>query len=228
MVSATTYISIDIQDNKSVNNEKKDYPTPDRNKIIAFPGADGAGKYTTGGAGGTVYIVTSLADDGSEGTFRWAINQKGTRTIVFAVDGIIELQKPLRVNNGDLTIAGQTSPGGICIANYPFTINSSNIIIRFIRFRPGNSNVDCDGLGGCDKQNVIIDHCSVSWGSDECLSVYGMQNSTVQWCLAYQALRVTDVKINAATGKFASHGYGGNWGGNYASCLLYTSPSPRD
>lgn len=69
MVSATTYISIDIQDNKSVNNEKKDYPTPDRNKIIAFPGADGAGKYTTGGAGGTVYIVTSLADDGSEGTF---------------------------------------------------------------------------------------------------------------------------------------------------------------
>ena len=61
MVSATTYISIDIQDNKSVNNEKKDYPTPDRNKIIAFPGADGAGKYTTGGAGGTVYIVTSLA-----------------------------------------------------------------------------------------------------------------------------------------------------------------------
>lgn len=76
MVSATTYISIDIQDNKSVNNEKKDYPTPDRNKIIAFPGADGAGKYTTGGAGGTVYIVTSLADDGSEGTFRWAINQK--------------------------------------------------------------------------------------------------------------------------------------------------------
>ena len=72
MVSATTYISIDIQDNKSVNNEKKDYPTPDRNKIIAFPGADGAGKYTTGGAGGTVYIVTSLADDGSEGTFRWA------------------------------------------------------------------------------------------------------------------------------------------------------------
>lgn len=76
MVSATTYISIDIQDNKSVNNEKKDYPTPDRNKIIAFPGADGAGKYTTGGVGGTVYIVTSLADDGSEGTFRWAINQK--------------------------------------------------------------------------------------------------------------------------------------------------------
>ena len=77
MVSATTYISIDIQDNKSVNNEKKDYPTPDRNKIIAFPGADGAGKYTTGGAGGTVYIVTSLADDGAVGTLRHAIQQKG-------------------------------------------------------------------------------------------------------------------------------------------------------
>ena len=113
MVSATTYISIDIQDNKSVNNEKKDYPTPDRNKIIAFPGADGAGKYTTGGAG-------------------------GTRTIVFAVDGIIELQKPLRVNNGDLTIAGQTAPGdGICLKNYTFSIQADNVIVRFIRSRMG-------------------------------------------------------------------------------------------
>ena len=80
----------------SVEKTSKDYPTPDRSKVLAFPGADGAGKYTTGGAGGAVYTVTSLADDGSEGTLRWAISKKGPRTIVFAVSGIIELQKALK------------------------------------------------------------------------------------------------------------------------------------
>ena len=85
------------------------------------------------------------------------MKQDGPKTIVFDVSGTIYLKSELKTQKDDLTIAGQTSPGGICIANYPFTINSSNIIIRFIRFRPGNSNVDCDGLGGCDKQNVIID-----------------------------------------------------------------------
>lgn len=100
----------------SVEKTSKDYPTPDRSKVLAFPGADGAGKYTTGGAGGAVYTVTSLADDGSEGTLRWAISKKGPRTIVFAVSGIIELQKALKLSNGDVTIAGQTAPGdGICL-----------------------------------------------------------------------------------------------------------------
>ena len=95
--------------------------------------------------------MTSLEDDASgsiSGSLRWAMKQDGPKTIVFDVSGTIYLKSELKTQKDDLTIAGQTSPGGICIANYPFTINSSNIIIRFIRFRPGNSNVDCDGLGG--------------------------------------------------------------------------------
>lgn len=192
----------------------------DYGELLAFPYAEGHGRNTTGGRGGKVYHVTSLEDDANgniSGSLRWAMKQDGAKTIVFDVSGTIHLKAELKTQKDNLTIAGHTSPGGICIAGYPFTINSSNIIIRFIRFRPGNPNVDGDGLGGCDKQNIMIDHCSVSWGSDECISVYGMQNSTVQWCIAAQALRVTDVKIAAAGNKFAAHGYGGNWGGNYAS-----------
>ena len=109
----------------SVEKTSKDYPTPDRSKVLAFPGADGAGKYTTGGAGGTVYTVTSLADDGSEGTLRWAISKKGPRTIVFAVSGIIELQKALKLSNGDVTIAGQTAPAVL-------TVSPSRMYIRKI------------------------------------------------------------------------------------------------
>ena len=113
-----------------------EYPTPDRTTIVAFPGAYGAGKYTTGGAGGTVYIVTSLADDGAVGTLRHAIQQKGRRTIVFAVGGVIELQKQLVITNDDITIAGQTAPGkGICLKDNTLRVNANNVIIRFPRCR---------------------------------------------------------------------------------------------
>lgn len=198
-------------------NQGENIPTAikklDYGQLLAFPGAEGHGRSTTGGRGGSVYHVTTLEDNPTnpqKGSFRWALIQKGARTIVFDVAGTIKLKAQLKTTNDNLTIAGQTSPGGICIADYDFVINSNNVIIRFMRFRPGNVNLDSDGLGGMDKKNIIVDHCSISWCTDECLSVYGMENSTVQWCLAAQALRDTPSKDKP-------HGFGGNWGGHYAS-----------
>ena len=157
--------------------------------------------------------MTTLEDNSQQGSFRYACERSGFRTVVFDVSGTIHLKRALAIK-GDITIAGQTAPGdGICVADYPVTLNGNNVIIRYMRFRLGNkyvANHEGDGFGSMDHNNIIIDHCSVSWSIDECLSVYGGQNLTVQWCIAAQSLK------NAGHSKGA-HGYGGNWGGYKAS-----------
>lgn len=143
-------------------------------EIPAFPGAEGGGAYTPGGRGGEVYVVTNLNDDGP-GSFRWACEQGGARTIVFNVAGIIKLESPVIIRAPYVTIAGQTAPGdGVCIAGESVWINTHDIIIRHMRFRRGETDVARrdDAIGGNPVGNIIIDHVSASWGLDENMSMY--------------------------------------------------------
>ena len=198
--------------------------------VPAFPGAEGHGRYVTGGRGGEVRHVTSLEDDGkttTEGTLRWAVNGSAKKIVVFDVGGVIPLIKDL-VIGANTTIAGQTAPSpGITIRYYTVRPGSNNII-RFIRIRRGQEKDMNDGADAIWQRNVtglIIDHCSFSWSIDEVASFYDNNNFTMQWCTIGESLN------NAGHGKGA-HGYGGIWGGKLASfhhnlILHVNNRSPR-
>lgn len=202
--------------------------------IPAFPGAEGGGKYATGGRGGDVYVVTNLEDSGA-GSLRYGIETapETGRIIFFDVGGTIHLKSTLSFKGKkNITIAGQTAPGdGITIAGYDTNIgNSENIILRFLRFRVGTENLlqggdSLDALWGRDNDTFIIDHCSFSWSTDETLSTYRGKNGTVQWCLISESLTVS----GHSKGR---HGYGGIWGGDntvfqYNLMTNHTSRNPR-
>lgn len=186
--------------------------------LAAFPGAEGGGMYTTGARGAanpTIYHVTNLNNNGT-GSFRDAVSQSG-RIIVFDVAGTINLTSTLNISASNLTILGQTSPGdGICISGAPTSINGSNIIMRYLRFRMGvydeaSGKYDGDALGSINHStNLMIDHCSMSWSTDECCSIYAVKDSTIQWCILTEPLNVS---IHDEGDGVQNHGYGGIWGG---------------
>ena len=188
-------------------------------EIPAFPGAVGPGAYTAGGRGGRVITVTNLNDSG-EGSFRWACEQGGARIIVFNVAGVIQLKSPIHVRAPYLTIAGQSAPGdGVCIAGETFEIDTHDVIIRHMRFRRGSTDVYYrnDALGGNPVGNIILDHCSGSWGLDEVISIYRHvydRDSTGK------GTKMPTVNMTIQNSMFAegldtyNHAFGGTLGGN--------------
>lgn len=190
-----------------------------RPTLVAFPGAEGFGKYATGGRaidsrGSRVYYVTSLADDGSVGTFRWALTtgDDTPRTILFNTCGTIYLKSKLSFTHPNITIEGQTAPGGgICIAGNRFYVCKNNIILRYLRFRAGD--MENKSYPAIDVENIkhcIIDHCSFSWSMEENMTMYDNDSTTVQWCITSEGLyHSKNVK--------GARSYAAQWGGQHST-----------
>ena len=178
----------------------------------AFPGAEGHGRYTTGGRDGRVIHVTNLNDSGT-GSFRAAVSGSEKKIVVFDVGGVIALKSDLKIG-ANTTILGQTAPApGITLRYYTLLYDGNNIVVRFIRSRRGQEKDINDGADATwtrNKTGIILDHCSFSWSIDEVASFYDNNNFTMQWCTIGESLN------NAGHNKGA-HGYGGIWGGKLAS-----------
>jgi hypothetical protein len=200
-------------------------------QLPGFPGAEGAGKYTTGGRGTpasptTVLEVTNLNDAGA-GSLRQALSGTySSRTVVFRVCGTIHLVTQLSIP-ANTTLAGQTAPGnGICVADKQTNVKGNNVLVRFMRFRLGdqyqnlgmvNGSGDEDAFDSIGGYNgLIIDHCTFSWGGDESLTCYKGDNTTLQWNLISEGLNYS-YHFETGDNDFERHGYGGIWGGRHAS-----------
>lgn len=197
----------------SQNYPPSDYD-PHRRNPIAFPGAEGYGKYASGGRGGQVLKVTNLNDSGP-GSLRAAIEARGPRIVIFEVSGNIKLNSDLTITNGNITIAGQTAPGdGITLQNFAFKVlNTENVIIRYIRSRHGDlAKVEGDSFDARGVKNMIVDHCSFTWGVDETCTIYDVENTTLQYSIIAEGL-------NNSVHSKGPHGYGSLMGGNRFSIV---------
>ncbi|MDQ0920659.1 hypothetical protein [Paenibacillus sp. V4I5] len=187
--------------------------------LPAFPGAEGGGKYVSGGRGQVVYEVTTLEDYKSNetpipGSLRDAVSQSD-RTIVFRVGGTVRLKESLKIKGSNLTIAGQTAPGdGITVTDYTTNIEADNVIVRYMRFRLGDRYPsEDDAFGVRYHKDIMIDHSSFSWSVDEVVSLYDNANTTVQWSISAESMLMTSHHKGR-------HGYGGIWGGNQATFTI--------
>jgi hypothetical protein len=193
--------------------------------IPAFPGAEGGGKFSFGGRGGRAIVVTNLNDDGA-GSFRWACEQGGARIIVFNVAGIIRIKTPVIIRAPYVSIEGQTAPGdGVCIAGESVWINTHDVIIRYMRFRRGETWVGRrdDAIGGNPVGNIMIDHVSASWGLDENMSMYRHMYNDSTGKAAEDKLGTVNITIqNSIFGEALdtwNHAFGSTLGGENCSFM---------
>jgi len=166
--------------------------------VPSFPGAEGYGSTTRGGRGGKVLAVTNL-DESGPGSLRAALEAKGPRTVVFKVSGTIDAD--LRINNDYITVAGQSAPGDGITIKGQLRINANEVVVRYLRVRAEGRD---DAVSGRYKKNIILDHVSASWSSDEVMSIYHSENVTIQWCMITEACS-------------RGHKFGGIWGNNYGT-----------